>query len=86
MVGEGVEFEFFEFGRHVLSEIEIELLMGDSVYTVELVFVVEDDEQVVMRVIVNFTNYFFFMLDQILREYESITIFNRVFVIFELIN
>lgn len=48
--------------------------MGDSIYTVKLVIVVKDYEQVVVRIKMNFADYLFFMLNQILREYEPKTI------------
>ena len=40
LVSEEVKFKFFEFGRHMLSEVEIKLLITSSIYKINLVFIV----------------------------------------------
>lgn len=52
LVSEEVKFKFFEFSRHMLSEVEIKLLITSSIYKIHLVFIVQENENVVMRVIV----------------------------------
>jgi len=86
LVGKETKFKFFEFSRHMLSEIEIKLFLAGSIHKINLIFIIQDDEYVVMRVIVKLCNDFFFMLDVIFRENKSIAILDRVFIIFELIN
>lgn len=48
LVGKEAEFKFFKFGRHMVSNVKIKLLIGDSIYKIYLIFIVKDDKYIVV--------------------------------------